>query len=83
VTLFSREGRYLATLVDFRPPAPTTPTTWRPRRLQHGRRRGAELLPVCMGLSSPGCRLAVALDHRDVTLQRFRKIIGYSVSPEL
>lgn len=77
VVLFSREGRYICNLVDFRS---TTGSQgrWRPKRNGRG-----DLVPVCVGLSSPGSRIAVGLEDNGVKSHRFRKIISFSVSPEL
>lgn len=79
VGLFSRDGRYLCTLIDFRSTTVRGVARWRwPTRQQNGRRD--DLVPVCVGLSSPGSRIAVGLEDGGGKL---RKLIVYSVNPEL
>ena len=77
VVLFSREGRYICNLVDFRSTTGSQ-ARWRPKRNGRG-----DLVPVCVGLSSPGSRIAVGLEDSGVRSQRFRKVVAFSVSPEL
>jgi len=80
VVLFSPDGRYLSTLIDFRLD-PGTPIRWRlKRRPQNGH---GTLVPVCVGLSSPGSRIAIGLNDSGARSPHFRKLVVCSVTPEL
>jgi len=77
IVLFSRDGRYLCNLLDFRSPNSSPRSKWRPAT------GDVKLLPVCVGLSSPGSKIAVALDDNCVKSRCFRKLIVCGVAPEL
>lgn len=79
VVLFSRDGRYLCNLFDFRS-GTGSPGRWRLKRQHSG---NSKLVPVCVGLSSPGSRIAVGLNDNGVKTRGFRKLVVCSVSPEL
>ena len=77
VVMFSRDGRYLCKLIDFRS-ASGSPARWRPRRQQN-----RQLVPGCVGLSSTGSRIAVGLDDSGAKSRCFQKVAVFSVTPEL
>jgi len=79
VVLFSPEGRCLGTLIDFRSTT-GSPRRWRLKRWQNGY---GTLVPVCVGLSSPGSRIAVGLNVIGAKSRCFRKLIVCRVTPEL
>jgi len=79
VLLFSPDGRHLCNLIDFRP-ATGSSSKWQAKRQQN---RHGKLDPVCVGLSSPGSRIAVVLNDNSVKTRCFRKLIVCSVKPEL
>ena len=76
VVLFSRDGRYICNLIDFRSGTGNT-SKWWSKRPRNG------LAPVCVGLSSPGNRIAVGLDNVGARSRCFRKLLVFRVTPEL
>jgi len=78
VVLFSRDGRYLCSLIDFRSVAGAA-GKWRSKQ----RQSSCKLVPVCVGLSSPGSRIAVGLEENGGKSRCFRKLVVCSISPEL
>lgn len=81
VVLFSSDGRYLCTLADFRT---ASGRRWRLKTPQSGGSNRGRLVPVCVGLASPGNRIAIGLNDIAARSSRcFRKLIVYSVTPEL
>jgi len=78
VVLYSRDGRYLCPLINFRSGS-AAQSKWQRRPDSD-----STLLPVCVGLSTPGNRIAVGLDSgRGEKSRRFRKVVVYNVTPEL
>ena len=86
VVMFSADGRYLCTLIDFRSATGSKSVAGSPARWRLKRRQSSvygSLVPMCVGLSSPGSRIAVGLNDNGSRSCSFRKLIVCSVTPEL
>jgi len=82
VVMFSNDGRFLGTLVDL---MSTGGSSSHSRSVlgMFTRRTRAVLMPVDVALMASGERFAITVNESRSGLSTFRKLIVYSVNPEL